>query len=365
MIAQEVKPTPRKKLTARRGVVIVATLLVVVLLSLAAYQYADLMTSEAVVAENAHRAIQTRAFAESGIYYTAALLSNPVNLTTVLNGNPYNNPQVFQNILVQGDNGVTGRFSIIGPMDPNSGNTTTATYGVTDETGKINLVAWMNIDPTGQQLLNLLSSGAIPNMTPQIAANIVAWMGGMAGITAGGAQDDYYQSLTPPYRCKNNVPDSMDELLLVQGVTRDLLYGADVDRNGVQNGAEQTNTSSTIPPLSGFDRGWSAFLTIYSREQNCDGNGNPYMYINNPDLQQLYNKISLEVDDDLAKFIILYLEYGPAASTSAKGTGSSIAAIVKGAGAPAAPAILFRAPSPTTRSSTPHPKLRSPPSSSW
>ena len=40
-------------------------LLVVVLLSLAAYQYADLMLAEAKVMENVHRSAQTRAFAES------------------------------------------------------------------------------------------------------------------------------------------------------------------------------------------------------------------------------------------------------------------------------------------------------------
>jgi DNA uptake protein ComE-like DNA-binding protein len=331
MNLQEVKARPKQKLSARRGVVIVATLLIVVLLSLAAYQYADLMTAEAGVAESAHRAIQTRAFAESGIYYSAALLSNPNNFATLLNGNPYNNQQMFKDIPVKGENDINGRFSIIGPMDPNTSNTTTPTYGVSDESSKINLIAWMNIDPTGQQLLNLLGSGAIPNMTPQIAANIVAWMGGSAGIAAGGAQDGYYMGLTPPYRCKNNVPDSLDELLLVQGVTRDLLYGADVDRNGVQNGNEQAATSSSTPPASGFDRGWSAFLTIYSREQNCDGNGNPYMYINNPDLQQLYNYVSLYVDDELAKFIVMYQQYGPANSSGgSQGLGSTIKTVFGG-----------------------------------
>ena len=117
-------------------------------------------------------------------------------------------------------------------------------------------------------------------------------------------------------------------MLLVQGVTRDLLYGADVDRNGVQNGAEQAATTSTMPPASGFDRGWSAFFTIHSREQNCDLNGNPYLYINNTDLQQLYNKISLDVDDKLAKFVVMYLQYGPASSTgSTQGLVSTVKAL--------------------------------------
>lgn len=330
MNPQQANAQRDQKAPPRRGVVIVAVLLVVILLSLAAYQYADMTTAEAAVSANAHRAVQTRAFAESGIYYTAALLSNQQNVNNVLNGNPYNNSQVFQGIPVPGDNGLLGRFSIIGPMESTTGSVTGPTYGVSDETGKINLVSWMNIDPTGAQLLNVL--GALPNMTPQIAASIVAWMGGSAGISAGGAQDDYYQGLTPPYRCKNNVPDSLDELLLVQGVTRDLLYGADTNRNAVQDPNEQASTSSTTPPMSGFDRGWSAFLTIHSREQNSDCNGNPYMSINNNDLQQLYNAINVEgVDTDLAKFIILYQQYGPANSTGgSQGLLSSLKAVLGG-----------------------------------
>ncbi len=331
MNTQQPIPQPPKKPSHRRGVVIVAVLVVVTLLSLAAYQYSDLMIAEAGVSENIHRNAQARAFAESGIYYSMALLSNQQNFTTVLNGNPYNNAQFFQDIKVEGDNGLAGRFSIITPPDPTLGGTTVLNYGVMDECGKINLVSWMNIEPTGTQLLNLL--GVLPNMTPQIAANIIAWMGGSAGISAGGAQDDYYMSLTPPYQCKNNVPDSLDELLLVQGVTRDLLYGADLNRNGVQDGAEQTNTTSTMPPISGFDRGWSAFLTIHSREQNSDINGNPYIWLNNADLQQLYSILSVEVDSDLAKFIVMYQQYGPGSSTGgSQGLGSTIKALFGGGG---------------------------------
>ncbi len=40
-----------------------------------------------------------------------------------------------------------------------------------------------------------------------------------------GAENDYYQSLKEPYYCKNGNLDSMEELLLVRGVTPDLFYG--------------------------------------------------------------------------------------------------------------------------------------------
>jgi general secretion pathway protein K len=40
-----------------------------------------------------------------------------------------------------------------------------------------------------------------------------------------GAKDDYYQSLKDPYFCKNGKLDSIEELLLVRGVTPELFYG--------------------------------------------------------------------------------------------------------------------------------------------
>jgi len=40
-----------------------------------------------------------------------------------------------------------------------------------------------------------------------------------------GAEDSYYQSLNPPYSCKNGPVETMEELLLVKGITPELLYG--------------------------------------------------------------------------------------------------------------------------------------------
>ena len=47
-----------------------------------------------------------------------------------------------------------------------------------------------------------------------------------------GAKNDYYQSLKEPYNCKNGNFDSVEELLLVRGVTPELFYGKKGDRKG-------------------------------------------------------------------------------------------------------------------------------------
>ena len=40
-----------------------------------------------------------------------------------------------------------------------------------------------------------------------------------------GAENDYYHSLSEPYECKNGDLDTIEELLLVRGVTTELYYG--------------------------------------------------------------------------------------------------------------------------------------------
>ena len=59
-----------------------------------------------------------------------------------------------------------------------------------------------------------------------------------AAVRAQGAEDDYYMSLPEPYHCKNAHFDSVDELLLVKGVTPQLLYGYDHNHNGIIDNQE-------------------------------------------------------------------------------------------------------------------------------
>jgi hypothetical protein len=85
----------------RQGVVLLAVLVVVVVLTLAAYQFSDLMVAEYKAADSYTRSIQARALARSGVYYAAALLSSPDNLSNILSSNPYDNSGSFQGVLVQ------------------------------------------------------------------------------------------------------------------------------------------------------------------------------------------------------------------------------------------------------------------------
>lgn len=302
----------------RSGVVLLAVLIVLVLLSLVAYNYSDLMTEEYKGSDNFHKAAQVRAFADSGIHFALAALSDPDTVNGLLGGNPYDNPSVFRAHSVSVGN-VSGFFSLVAPMSSNTtGANGSCQYGVVDEGGKININALMVMDPTGKKLYNMLM--LLPNMTDEIANSIIDWVDADSTPLAGGAESDYYSGLSPPYSAKNAPLDSIEELLLVKGVTPQLLFGDDINRNGYQDVNE---SSSGGTPSGGFDRGWSAYLTCYSREQNLDPTGQPLIYLNDKsaDPATLYANLSSKLgNDDLAKFIVMVLQLGGTAPTSTSST---------------------------------------------
>src|SRR5262249_46209370 len=148
-----------------------------------------------------------------------------------------------------------------------------------------NINALMKLDPSGKIAHDVLIQ--LPNMTEDIVNSILDWIDPDDEPRANGAEDDYYQSLTPPYHCKNAALDSLEELLLVKGVTAQLLFGDDVNRTGLD---DQGN------PVA--DQGWAAYLTVHSRERNLDSQGNPRIYVNSSDLNQLYTDLSTALGNE-------------------------------------------------------------------
>ena len=101
-------------------------------------------------------------------------------------------------------------------------------FGLVDEASKVSLNA-ASVD----ELMKL------PNMTVDVAAAIVDWRDEDDDVTDQGAESDYYQSLPEPYKAKNAPFETIEETLLVRGVTLDLLYGYDRNRNGVIDDVER------------------------------------------------------------------------------------------------------------------------------
>jgi type II secretory pathway component PulK len=316
----------------RSAFVLVAVLVVVTLLGLAAYQYSEMMTAEFKAADSAMRAAQARALAASGVNYAAALLSNKDSFTGTLGSNPYDNSGVFQgqNVGNSDNPRYQGRFSIVAPLNPDEteNGATGFRYGATDESSKININAMMQLDPSGKTLHDALMK--LPNMTEDVADAIVDWVDPDDDPRPSGAESSYYTGLSPSYRCKNGPLDSIEELLLVRGVTPELLFGSDRNRNGVTDPGEADDGAQPN------DRGWSVYLTVYSRERNVDSDNNPRTYLNDSDINKTYDALSSALTVELADFILAYRLYGPytpQSSGSGGGAGSGGSSSGSGSGA--------------------------------
>jgi len=315
----------------RRGVVLLAVLIVVVLLTLAAYQYSELMMAEYKATSSYTRATQARTAAESGINYAAILLSDPNAFANQLNSNPFNNPTMFQAIPVSEGNGPPVYFSVIAPLGPDEqqSNTMSFRYGAVDESGKINVNGLLQADPSGTLAAQILTSLL---GDPNVANAIIDWIDPDDTPRQGGAESDTYAGMQPPYYAKNGPLDTLEELLLVQGVTWDLLFGTDLNRNGMYDASEQQLGAQP-------NQGWSAYLTVYSREQNVDSAGNPRTYVNDSNTQTLYtNLTNLGLTTGMANFIMVYRQYGPMATPAASPSGGSGASGNSGAAPAPTPA---------------------------
>jgi type II secretory pathway component PulK len=303
----------------REGYVIFAVLIVVVVLSLVAYRFADSMVGEYRASVRAAEDAQVKAAAVSGLHYAAAVLSDRETFYGDLEGNPFDNPGIFEEFAVETSNGSKTRvpkFSIRAVV-PDSAGTYEQRFGVVDEGGKLNINSLIALDSTGEQLYAALMK--LPNMTEDVANAIVDWVDTNDDERANGAESSYYQSLPNPYRTKNGPLNSLDELLFVKGVTPELLYGGDRNRNGVVDGDEADNT-----------RGWSDYLTVYGREINVDMTGTVRIYLNGDDLETLYKQLQQAVGEELAAYIVASKVFTPARAqtttanvTLSGGTGGS------------------------------------------
>jgi type II secretory pathway component PulK len=284
----------------RRGYVLIVVMLVVVVLSLAAYRFADAMGSANVVAFRNTEAAQAKCHAVSGIHYAIAALNDPATLTQILGGNPGNNADYFSNIAVDGIQAHGGgRFALLNLTD--SGGAAgqgkfVLQYGLIDEGGKININSLMRIDRSGESLKSML--GLLPAMdqSPDLPAAIVSWMTPAADQPAEAAP------VSELYLPKYGPLSTVDELLFVPGMTPDKLYGNDRNRNGRQDPGEADGND--------FNRGWSDFLTVYGHELNVDTTGAPRVFLQETLSQDWYKTLTDAVGQEMADYITAYRLYG-------------------------------------------------------
>ena len=258
----------------RRGAFVLLTVLVVVaFLALAAYRYNDLMTAEYLATAGSHRAAQARVLAESGIYVAMRNLS-------------------------------AGEAIPDGPrevsLDPQSG-ALTGSYEIVmfdEESSRWSLNGLMDQDSKGDALRKVLEKAQsyVPELNTTVISAIIDWLDEDDELSEEGAENAYYMALETPYRCKNGPLDSLDELLMVRGVTQEMLDG------------------------SGTATGLRALFTANGRQVNYDPRDTEIIHLNSLDLATLETKLDSAFNNKLlTQFILAYRLYGGTSSSSSRG----------------------------------------------
>ena len=304
----------------RRGILLVVVLVVVSLLTLSALTFARMMTTHRQAVDLTGRRVQALALAESGVEAVRWYLMQPQDTREELGGH-YNNAEFFQAQIVLP--GMTpsrqGNFTILAPELDASGVLSGIRYGLQDESTRLNLntvlLADSVVENGGRQLLM-----GLPGMTEEIADAILDWIDPDDETREFGAESDYYEQLTPPYAAKNGPLDTIEELLLVRGVTPQLLYGLDINRNGAVDVHEQGGTSSlagasatgvSVETDPAAQLGWAVYVTLYSQERNVNQEGLPRVNLNQDDMEQLHQELGEVFPADWVTFIVAYRQNGP------------------------------------------------------
>jgi len=167
-------------------------------------------------------------------------------------------------------------------------------YGVSDEESLLN-VNYASAD----QLKGIYG------MTPDVVAAILDWRDADNAVTPGGAEAEYYTSLRPPYLQRNGPFQTVRELLMVRGISRELLLGRNASQNSSGYAAESLSESAPPEnPANLLDSGWASIFTVDSSIQNVNAAGEDRVNIQSADESALTSVRG--ITSDIAKAIIAY-----------------------------------------------------------
>ncbi|MBN2476171.1 MAG: general secretion pathway protein GspK [Pirellulales bacterium] len=287
--------------------VLVLVLVVIAMLTLACFTFSKLMLVERRASRLSARRAQARCLAESGLEMARMFVINDEEVQDE-NGGWYDNEAWFRGVAVVDDEvGLDpGRFTIVAPQLVD-GVADGIRFGLEDESTRLNLNTLLTADQAtengGRQILM-----GLPGMTEEIADAILDWIDEDDDIREFGAEVDFYSTLSSPYEPKNGPLETVEELLLVRGVTPWLLFGADVNRNGFLD-ANETGAQS----IDGVDNsdgsmngGWASYLTLSSAERNLNPDGEAKIDLNQDDMEELYSQLEAAIGAEYATFIVAY-----------------------------------------------------------
>jgi general secretion pathway protein K len=205
-VTRRARPGPSQ---SDAGVALIVVLLLLALLLTIVAEFTQAMRLEAVTARNFRSAISETWLAEAA-YQRAVAEILPDALAHELDAG---GALAFRRARL-GTPAVPERLDL--RVDPGR-----LSYRLTDESARLNLNR-----ATREVLDRLLQEAGVEKSARDVIVDSIQdWRDPNEEHRLNGAESDYYLGLPVPYRSKNADFASVDELLQVRGVTRELLYG--------------------------------------------------------------------------------------------------------------------------------------------
>jgi general secretion pathway protein K len=194
---------------SRDGIALIIAMVAILVLSMLAAGFAYSMKVETKLAQNAESDQQLVWLGRSGVEYARWILAQEAAIP----GAPYDS---LNQIWAGGPGGLGETNSVLTGISMDN-------YPVGNGTVSVKIVdleRFANINTANtaeiQQVLTLM--GVDADTMSVVSDSIQDWIqpGDLPRIA--GAKNDYYQSLSPPYNCKQAPIDDLSELLLVKGI---------------------------------------------------------------------------------------------------------------------------------------------------
>ena len=197
-----------KKLSSEKGIALLLVLWTLTILMVIVLSFSFAIKAETLATLSFKEGIEKRFLAEAGIERGIM--------------------ELFYRIVNKGQTVILeGREVWTVDGTPYTGKTSGGSYTVAifDESGKLNINK-MN-DSNAIIFKNLLKNTGVPEKDVDgITDSVLDWKDPNKGMhRLNGAGDDYYASLPNPYEPKHADFDTLEELLLVKGMTPEILYG--------------------------------------------------------------------------------------------------------------------------------------------
>src|SRR4030042_3307387 len=238
--------TPNSKLKTQKGVALIMVLWIIAILSVVVLEFCFGMRTEVNITKNFKDELHPSAMAEGGVGRANLELSYKHDAKV----QQLRKTWKAEEIPPEKKEWVTDGRPYLLPLHQE-----VCEIRIMSEAGKININTVSEI--TLRKVMGNL--GLEVEARDIVVDSIMDWRDPDDFYRVNGAENDYYQSLKEPYNCKNGNLDSIEELLLVRGVTSDLFYG----RKEIKKGEEGIKVDRV---------GLKDIFSIYSSGEQIDIN---------------------------------------------------------------------------------------------